>query len=429
MPWLTFFAVRAVPDIGAFTAYSHDDWLAYQVAGYRIFMGGYWLEGGSTAFDYQPLYRWISGALHMVFGDSSAGEIIVDASALLSGALLAFWMVKATAGFRWAVAAGAVTLMTFSTGTTWYFVGRGLSETIGAGFGFLAAFMLLRGRLGRPTSIAAAGVLAVLMFYTRLNFGAAAVLLAALLLPLSVTTKVSRATIDRVRRIRLWPVAGYCGLIAAGVLLFMSRTWWYTGRFSVLYGTSLKNNDIGLRVDTIADPAVWGRIRHSVASLIFMNEPPHFDVRALFVVAGMMVVVLGAIQVPGFRRLPLALVIVTFGTCLSALFVHTHNYPGPDVDSARALRVCGGVRGCRVDAVEARIVNRLLPWLLLIAAAVVYTWRLGETPTYVSPDEAIIAVDAHSVATTGRDMHGALLPLYFFIQVIRSQSEPVGLRR
>jgi len=328
VPWLTFFAVRAIPDVGAFTAYSHDDWLAYQVAGYRIFMGGYWLEGGSTAFDYQPLYRWISGALHMVFGDSSAGEIIVDASALLTGALLAFWIVKATAGFRWAVAAGAATLMTFSIGTTWYFVGRGLSETAGAGFGFLAAFMLLRGRLGRASSIAAAGAFAVLMFYTRLNFGAGAVMLAALLLPLSVTTTVSRATIDRVRRIRLGPVAIYGGLIAAGVVLFMSRTWWYTGRFSLLYGTSLKNNDIGLRVDTLADPAVWGRIRHSVASLIFMNEPPHFDVRAIFVVAGMLAVLLGAIQVPGLRRLPLALSLVTVGTCLSALVVHTHNYPG-----------------------------------------------------------------------------------------------------
>jgi hypothetical protein len=51
-------------------------------------------------------------------------------------------------------------------------------------------------------------------------------------------------------------------------------------------------------------------------------------VRALFVVAGMMVVTLGAIQVPGLRRLPLALVIVAFGACLSALVVHTHNYPG-----------------------------------------------------------------------------------------------------
>jgi hypothetical protein len=328
VPWLAFFAVRAVPEIGAFTAYSHDDWLAYQVAGYRIVMGGYWLEGGSTAFDYQPLYRWISAALHMVFGDSSAGEIIVDASALLSGALLTFWIVKSTAGFRWAVAAGAAVLMTFSIGTTWYFVGRGLSETVGAGFGFLAAFLLLRGRLGRSSSIVAAGTFAVLMFYTRLNFGAAAATLAALLLPLSVTTSLGRATIDRVRSIRIWPIAGYAAAIATGVLLFMSRTWWYTGRFSVLYGTSLKNNDIGLRADTIADPAVWSRIRHSVAALIFMNEPPHFDVRALFVTAGMVVVVLGALQVPALRRLPLALTLVTLGACLSALFVHTHNYPG-----------------------------------------------------------------------------------------------------
>jgi hypothetical protein len=153
-------------------------------------------------------------------------------------------------------------------------------------------------------------------------------MLAALLLPLSVTTEFGRATIDSVRRIRLWPVAAYGGAIAAGVLLFMSRTWWYTGRFSVLYGTSLKNNDIGLRVDTVADAAVWGRIRHSVASLIFMNEPPQFDLRALCVVVGMIAVMLGAIQMPGLRRLPLALVLVTFGTCLSALFVHTHNYPG-----------------------------------------------------------------------------------------------------
>src|SRR5262249_14869261 len=113
-----------------------------------------------------------------------------------------------------------------------------------------------------------------------------------------------------------------------GVLLFMTRTWWYTNHFSVLYGTSLKNNDIGLRADTIADPAVWVRIRHSLASLIFMNEPPHFDVRALFVTAGIVVVSFAALQVSVLRRLPLALTLVTFGMCISALFVHTHNYPG-----------------------------------------------------------------------------------------------------
>lgn len=81
----------------------------------------------------------------------------------------------------------------------------------------------------------------------------------------------------------------------------------------------------------------------------------------------------------------------------------------------------GGVHRCQPRAVEARIVNKLLPLLLLIVAAVLYTWRLGDTPTYVSPDEAIIAIDAHAVATTGRDVHGALMPLYFFVQVPKSE--------
>lgn len=65
--------------------------------------------------------------------------------------------------------------------------------------------------------------------------------------------------------------------------------------------------------------------------------------------------------------------------------------------------------------------KRLLPWVLVGVTAVVYGWRLGDTPTYLSPDEAIIAVDAHSLATTGRDVHGTLLPLYFYIHQPKSE--------
>ena len=67
------------------------------------------------------------------------------------------------------------------------------------------------------------------------------------------------------------------------------------------------------------------------------------------------------------------------------------------------------------------MVTRLLPWVLLALAAVVYARQLGDMPTYISPDEAIIAVDAHAVATTGRDVRGTFLPLYFFIQVPNSE--------
>jgi 4-amino-4-deoxy-L-arabinose transferase-like glycosyltransferase len=55
--------------------------------------------------------------------------------------------------------------------------------------------------------------------------------------------------------------------------------------------------------------------------------------------------------------------------------------------------------------------------LLLAGVAVLYARRLGEAPVYLSPDEAIIAVDAHSLATTGRDVHGTRLPLFFKIQM------------
>jgi hypothetical protein len=331
VPWLTFFAVTALPTIGKVTSYSHDDWLAYQVAAYRIFMGGYWLEGGNLAFDYQPLYRWINGALHVVFGDSSAGEIFLDSSAMLIGALVAFAIVKSSvrteAGFKWATGAAVAVLATFATGTTWYFVGRGLSETAGAGFGFLAAFFLLRGRLGRIRSLVAAGVFAGLMFYTRLNFLTAGLALVALLLPLRVPTAAG-AVWQSLRRGRLMSAGVFYGVIALSIGLFMTRTWWYTGRFSALYGTSLKNNDIGLRVTTVFDGEVWQRIGHSVASMVFMNEPPQFDPRAVFVIAGTIVVLLAALQVPVLRRMPASLTLATLGMFVSALVVHTHHYPG-----------------------------------------------------------------------------------------------------
>ncbi|HMJ87620.1 MAG TPA: hypothetical protein VK504_30790, partial [Vicinamibacterales bacterium] len=62
VPWLVFFVARTLSEIGHISMYSVDDWLAYQVAGYRIYMNGFWLEAGNKVFDYQPLYRWITGA-------------------------------------------------------------------------------------------------------------------------------------------------------------------------------------------------------------------------------------------------------------------------------------------------------------------------------------------------------------------------------
>lgn len=327
VPWLAFFAAHSFASIGRFTAYSGDDWLAYQVAGYRIFMHGYWLEGGSLAFDYQPLYRWITGSLHLIFGDSSVGETYLDAACLLSGALLAFHLAKTRVGHRAGLAAGVATLATFTVGTIWYFPGRGLSEIVAAGFSFLAAFFLMRARLGRRSSLLAGAAMAVLMFYTRLNHLIFAASLAALLLPLRVWTTPA-AVVAALGRLRMRLVFVYGSLVAAGVALFMVRTWWYTGVFSLFYGTSLKNNDTGLRLQTLASADVWTRITHSLATLVWVNEPPQPDVRAVFVVTGVAAALLALLQAPVLKAMPVAIVLVIVGTMASGLFVHTHNYPG-----------------------------------------------------------------------------------------------------
>jgi hypothetical protein len=327
IPWLALFAARGWDQIGRFTIYSADDWLTYQVAGARIFMHGYWLQGGTAAFDYQPLYRWMSGALHVVFGDSSVGEVFSDAAWLLVGALLAFHLTRARAGFRWGVVAAALTLATFTIGTSWYFLGRGLSEIAAAGWAFLAMFFMLRARLGRVRASCASGIYAVLMFYTRLNHLLFAAFLPGLLLPLRTSSAL--ASVRRaVARLRSVSLAVYAGVFALGVFAFMARTWIYTGSFSLFYGTSLRHNDTGLRPWTLFDAEVWRSVAHSVANLVFMNEPPSPDPRAVVVMAGCALAAGALLQVPGVRRLPAGVVVATIGATFGSFFAHTHNYPG-----------------------------------------------------------------------------------------------------
>ena len=347
VPWLAFFAARSLPLVGHFSAYSNDDWLAYQAAGYRVFMNGFWLEGGSKLFDYQALYRWISGLLHLVFGDSSVGETYWDAACLLMGGLLAFRIARSVAGFRAGLMAGAATLSTFTLGTIWYFVGRGLSETAASGFACLAAFYLLRARLGRAAPAAAAGVFATLMFYTRLNHLLFALCLPMLLWPLRTSARLRdwwrAAAVVRIKALLI-----YGAVFSAGVFAFAARTWWFTGIFSVFLGTSLKNNDTGLRLSTVASPDVWRRIGHSLWSLVWMNEPAGPDVRAVFVASGVALAVLAVAQLPHASRLPASTALVCLGAMLSALFVHSHNYPGRMtihlVPFAAALTVIGATR-------------------------------------------------------------------------------------
>jgi hypothetical protein len=327
VPWLAFIAARSLGQIGRYSVYSVDDWLAYQVAGYRIYMHGFWLEGGNAVFDFQPLYRWMTGALHLVFGDSSVGELYWDAACLLSGALLAFQLVRQSSGYRWGIAAAAAALATFTLGTPWYFIGRGLSEIAAAGWAFAAIFLVLRSRKARPRWVMAGGFMAVLMFDTRMNHLLLAVFLPAFLMPIRTTASALQAW--RAFGRFCWARAAlFLGVFGAGVVAFMARTWHYTGEFSLFLGTSLRHNDTGLRPWTLVDPQVWSKVSHSLAATIWMNEPPAPDLRAVFVLLGVLVATAAIAQTAVAQWVPAAAVIGLVGTLVGAFFAHAHGYPG-----------------------------------------------------------------------------------------------------
>jgi 4-amino-4-deoxy-L-arabinose transferase-like glycosyltransferase len=72
------------------------------------------------------------------------------------------------------------------------------------------------------------------------------------------------------------------------------------------------------------------------------------------------------------------------------------------------------------EAHDRLAVTAARPWIatvaitgaLVLIAALLYGRRLEYAPPHVEIDEVLIAIDAHAIATTGRDLRGELLPLY-----------------
>jgi hypothetical protein len=327
IPWLTFVAVLSVPAAGRFRLYDagHDYWM-FQRFAYRIVMQGYWLEGGAPTFWFQPFYRWIVGVLHVCFGDSSVGELYWDGACLLAMALFAFHVTKVFAGFRWGVAAAVITLAVFALGTTWRYMGFGLSEITSAGLLSLAALFALRSRNGRWRAAFMAGILATVAFYTRLNNLPMAFAVAVFALPTGVPARrafMPSAWLPRTA----WPTAAIvCATLCAGLLLFAWRTWHYTGVFSVLYGTSASRQAIWRPGSSLQ--SYLHAIASSVMMVLTMNDPPRFDARALPMLAGALFSLLAVAGVPRLRDLPLGPVLFCLAGISGSLFARGEAYPG-----------------------------------------------------------------------------------------------------
>jgi len=319
IPWLTLIVASNADQIGRFTLYtSGDDFWMYQRYGYRIVMQGFWLEGGSKQFYFQPFYRWVSGLLHLLFGDSSAGEFFFDGGCLLVVALLAFQLTRSSSGFRCGVIAAATTLTVVAWGLSWGLIGRGLSEVTSAGFIYLGAFMALRSRRGSLAWAVAAGVVASLAFYTRLNN--LPMVAGIALFALSASASVRRYLDPRAWRTRIaWrTLVAVPAVLALGLLFFAWRNWHFNGSFSLFSGTQLQM--LALWQPGMSLAAVVPRWIDSVLMVITLHDPPQFDWKSLPVLFGAAVAPLAVVGVPRLRDVP-ALPALFFLVAISAAFV------------------------------------------------------------------------------------------------------------
>ena len=316
VPWLVFavvvnvweqsFGRMSVPSPG-------NDWWQFQRYSYRIFLQGYWLEGGELTFWFQPLYRWIAGALHMVFGDSGLGEDYWDAAAVLAMALFAFEAVRRVAGFRWGLGAAVMTMVCFISGPGYIFVGRGLSEISSAGFIYAAALCALHSRDGSWRLAVAAGVLATLGTWTRLNNLPMALGVMAFAWPLDEPVRILWHPAQWFKRVSMPALVIVPACIAAGLALFALRTWYYTGTFSVFLGTQGTARSIWQPGVSIGEGLT--AVFSSLMMVLTTTDPPRYHNGAVPVIVGAAVSALAVTCVGLLGRLPLGLV----GFCLSCL--------------------------------------------------------------------------------------------------------------
>ena len=339
IPWLVFAGVTAFDHVGKFSLYAGgDDQWTFQRFAYRIYLQGYWLEGGEPTFWFQPGYRWLAGAWHMLFGDSSVGEFHWDAICLAIVALFAFEALRRVANFRWGIIAGACVLTLVIQGPPWLYWGSGLSENAAAGFIYGSALcaMSTPSRKVRATGTppvatdwrlrAAAGVLAVLGFYIRLNNLPLAFAIAVFAIPHDVRARDLWRPRAWLSRLDWRTAATIAGVVLIGMALFALRTWYYTGHFSFFEGTTISVNSIyqpGMSI-----PELIRRMLDSTWMVLSMNDPPRFVWYATPLLAAAAISIAALLYVPIARDLPLSIVLFFLAGISGALVARGVAYSG-----------------------------------------------------------------------------------------------------
>jgi hypothetical protein len=228
---------------------SGDDWIAYQSYGRRVVVEGDWLRASEGVFTMQPLYRYIVGIYHWLFGQTAFAQNMADVWCFLGAAIL----IACFAGkFRVSPAVILIACITYLSinlmGSFRYLIGRGLTENHAMFFLVIGAWFIYRAREGSTKLVVLAALLGIFGYWIRLDhLGAVAGLAFLLLEPVDGPTGGWKGYWDRfqLQRKRL---SLYWGLGIFSVLLISFRNWWLGGDFFVSntsHGNFIRDLDRG----------------------------------------------------------------------------------------------------------------------------------------------------------------------------------------
>lgn len=243
-----FFTCLWWPDFGRMQLFPlGDDWLAYQNQARQIFVQGDWLNLKCSPYlVHQPLYRYVAGLCHFLFGQSPVAARFVDLWAVAAMASI-LPVVGRRLGLSpaWAVLAAVLCLDHMLTERFVLYLGSGLMEYAGLLFIMLAVWRL-RWEDGVPRGLLGGGLLALAAFLVRQDHLPMLLGLMLLALPpargglLKAWAALGKSLWAHPARL-----AGYCALVLCGAGLVALRNYAGGGAFALSSPENLSHLLIG----------------------------------------------------------------------------------------------------------------------------------------------------------------------------------------
>lgn len=212
-----------------------DDWLAQQNLARAIFVGGDWLSFISEKiYVYQPGYRYFTGILHVLFGQSAWPSRMLDAWAVVAvGSLVPALCLWAGTGNRWAMVAGFLAFAAYCSRPPFRIMGHCIHEYVGAALLVGVAWIVVNWNQ-LPMRFVLLGITAVAAYLVRQNHIFAILACGLFFLPRMEGSwrQVFSAGIQKIRLHK----AGWLALLAAivlAVLMVCCRNYVSGGVFNI----------------------------------------------------------------------------------------------------------------------------------------------------------------------------------------------------